>query len=79
MPMSFPDLNSLISAAEVHRFRKLNVGETEDEYRTALADHVQSIDLVESMEIRSGKGWDEFGDADNLDMIMRSGALSRKD
>ena len=71
MPMSFPDLKDLISAAEVHKFRELNLGETEDEYREALADHVKPIDLIESQEIRTGKGWDEWNAAENADMLRR--------
>ena len=59
MPMSFPDMRSLISAADVHGFRKLEVDETEIQYRTALADFVQDKDSVESMEIRSGRPWDQ--------------------
>lgn len=71
--MSFPDLNALIYAAKVHKFRELNTDETEDEYRVALADHVQPIDLLESMEIRTGKGWDEFTDLENIEVLLRGG------
>ena len=60
MPMDFPDMESLKRAAKVHGFRELNENEAEPEYRAALADHVQLCDIVESMEIRSGKGWDKF-------------------
>jgi len=65
MPMSFPDMESLEIAAEVWGFRKIIDDETEIQYRTALADFVQDKDVVESMEIRSGKGWDEFSEGDN--------------
>jgi len=42
MPMSFPDMDSLTRAAEVHKFRPPVELETEEEYRNALADHVAS-------------------------------------
>lgn len=71
MPMSFPDMTSLRSAADVWKFREPTQGETEAEYRTALADFVLPKDQVESMEIRTGKGWDQFSDAENRDMIFK--------
>jgi len=74
MPMDFPDMRSLISAAEVHKFRKPNEGETEDQYRTALADHVKPRDFIESEEIRNGSGWDQWNDTQKRDMLRRSGA-----
>jgi hypothetical protein len=73
MPMSFPDLQSLEEAAVVWKFRARREGETEAEYRQALADHVQPKDFIESQEIRTGKGWDVWGDAENLDMLYRRG------
>lgn len=72
MPMDFPDMNPLKRAAECHKFRQPNEGETEPEYRAALANHVQPIDLVESMEIRTSKGWDKFDDSENSSILLRS-------
>lgn len=72
MPRSFPDMRSLEGAAYVHKFRKIREGEGEPEYREALADHVKSIDLVESMEIRTGKGWNAFSETDNLMMLLQA-------
>ena len=72
MPMSFPDMDSLVRAAEVWKFREKDEGETEIQYRTALADFVQDGDLVESMEIRTGKGWDEFSNGDMSASIARA-------
>ncbi len=60
MPMDFPDMNSLKAAARIHGFRIINNYESEDEYREALADHVKSIDFLESLEIRDKVGWDKF-------------------
>lgn len=75
MPMDFPDMRALEKAAEVWKFRKLEEGETEAHYRTALADHVQPKDLVESMEIRTSHGWNQFSPEENREMLLkRSGA-----
>lgn len=71
MPMSFPDLNSLKLAAQVHKFRNIQKGESEDAYRNALADYVQSRDLIESCEIRNKVGWNQFTNAQNRDMALR--------
>lgn len=77
MPMDFPDLNSLKRAAGVWKFREPQDGETEDDYRTALADHVQPKDLVESMEIRAKVGWDRFSSDQNREMLQRSAERNR--
>lgn len=73
MPMDFPDMNSLKECAKCHKFRQPNKGETEAEYRTALADHVQPRDYIESLEIRNKVGWDNFSSAQNKDMLRRRG------
>ena len=71
MPMDFPDMNSLSRAARVHGFREPNEGEGERQYRQALADHVESIDFVESCEIRNKVGWDKFTPQQNTRMLER--------
>jgi len=73
MPMDFPDLKSLKGAAKVHKFRDINENETEKEYREALANHVLSIDRIESEEIRNGVGWDRFSTEQNKNMLRRCG------
>lgn len=60
MPMSFPDMKSLKNRAMQRGFRQPIGGESEDNYRNAFADYMVNVDMVESMEIRSGKGWDEM-------------------
>jgi len=60
--MSFPDLKSLKMAAKVHNFRDIEYGEPTINYRNALANHVKSIDHIESFEIRFGIGWDEWSE-----------------
>lgn len=57
MPRSFPTMESLTSNAKMRNFRQPNEGESEEEYREAFADFMRGVDLVESAEIRSGKGW----------------------
>lgn len=76
MPMDFPDMRSLIDAAEVHKFRQPREGESEADFRLELAHHVESIDLVEAMEIRTGKGWDQFTPRDNASLLIRSALRS---
>ena len=78
MPMDFPDMRSLEFCAEVHKFRSLQEGETEDDYRTALANHVEPIDFIESCEIRNGVGWDKFSQKQNISMIRRSGMFAER-
>ena len=73
MPMSFPDMTSLHFAAKVHKFRKPTTEETEEEYRGALADHVAPRDFIESEEIRSKKGWDQWSENENKDVLRRAG------
>ena len=72
MPMDFPDMDSLKRAAKVHKFREVAEDETEAQYRAALANHVEPRDMVESMEIRSGKGWDKFNSDEKNDLLVRS-------
>ena len=60
MPMSFPDMNSLTRAAQVHNFRKPLEDETEEDYRKALHEHVKPRDQIESFEILFGVGWDQW-------------------
>jgi len=71
MPMDFPDLKSLIYCAKVHKFRKINDGESEDDYRNALADHVAPRDFIESEEIRNKVGWDQWTDGQSEDIIKK--------
>jgi 8-oxo-dGTP pyrophosphatase MutT (NUDIX family) len=72
MPRSFPDMQSLKYAAGAHGFRPCGPDESESSYRAALADHVQSRDLVESMEIRTGKGWNAFSEIESVEMLARA-------
>lgn len=64
--MNFPDMESLKNRAEQREFRQPLDGETESEYRTAFADFMKPKDRVESMEIRSSKGWDQMSPSELL-------------
>lgn len=70
MPMSFPDLPSLVSRAGVRGFRQPKEGETVSDYRAAFALFMRDIDLVESMEISSGSGWDQWS-LEESEKLMR--------
>ena len=72
MPMSFPDMGSLERAAGVWKFRGPDAGETEAAYREALADFVVERDPIESMEIRTGSGWDAWDSSQEVDSVRRA-------
>lgn len=71
MPMNFPDMKSLAYAAECWKFRKVNEGESEQSYRSPLADFVAPKDLVESQEIRTKVGWNQWDENQGTDLVMR--------
>jgi hypothetical protein len=73
MPMSFPNMDSLKRHATMLKFRQPNKDESEDDYREALANHVQPIDFIESCEIRNKVGWDQWSEEQNRDMLRRRG------
>ena len=59
--MDFPDMESLIMAADVWKFRRPTADESEQSYRQALANFVASKDyFIDSEEIRNGVGWDKW-------------------
>lgn len=69
--MDFPDMKSLEGCAKVHKFRKPNKDEKEEQFRSALADFVATKDFIESEEIRNKVGWDKFSKKQNEHMIIR--------
>ena len=71
MPMSFPDIESLKSRADQRGFRQPNEDELESQFRKEFADFMESVDLVESMEIRTSRGWDEFNEKQKTNMLER--------
>lgn len=68
MPITFTD-ETLITFARNMKYREQNEGETSEEYREVIADLHQDRDPVEAHEIRTGKGWDKWTDAD-LDVLV---------
>jgi len=70
--MSFPDYDSLKQIGRIHKFRDPHKNEPEAKYRQALANYVEPIDRIESHEIRTGKGWDMWNDAEQMEMLQRS-------
>lgn len=70
MPMSFPDMDSLKRRATARKFRQPNEGETEADFRKAFAMFMRNVDLVESMEISSGSGWDNWS-LDQSEHLLR--------
>ena len=72
MPMSFPDMDSLKRAAGIWKFREPDKDETEEHYRTELADFVVTKDSVESMEIRTGSGWDKWDTNQQKESMRRA-------
>ena len=72
MPMSFPNMESLVFAAKVHKFREPKKGESDQTYRRKLADHVTKIDTIEGHEIRTGKGWDKWTEDEKRQLLLIS-------
>jgi len=70
MPMSFPDMKSLKFTADIHNFRQPLEGESEDDFRLALAGYVINIDKIESYEIKFGVGWDQWTDEQKKESIF---------
>ena len=72
MPRNFPDMQSLKNNANMRNFRQPLEYETEEAYRSAFADFMRGIDIVESMEIRSSKGWNNWDEVDQLSLLMEA-------
>jgi len=71
MPMCFPDIESLKRRSEQRGFRQPNENELESQFRKEFADFMENIDLVESMEIRTSRGWDEFNERQKTNLLER--------
>jgi len=79
MPMDFPDFESLKRCGAMCRFREPSSIEPEADYRGQLAMHIETKykDHVMANEIRTGKGWDKWSNADSLGLFAM--CLGRKD
>ena len=53
------------------KFRETEENESEETFRSALADFVVDKDFIESQEIRNKVGWDQWTDQQNLDLLTR--------
>jgi hypothetical protein len=62
MPITF-DSKTLLEQGKIH-FREIKEGDSISEYRNAYADHMEPIDLIESHEIRTGRGWNKWTEED---------------
>ena len=71
MPISVPDHDAVLREAKKHMFREPRLDEPEEQYRTALADHVGRRDKIAGHEIRTGRGWDEWTASDRSDFNAR--------
>ena len=72
MPLDFPDMESLLRAAQIHKFRKPKEDETTAQFRNALADFVKPRDFIESEEIRNGIGWDKWDEGQRIALLGRA-------
>ncbi len=72
MPINVPSHETVLREARKHRYREPRPGESEEDYRTSLAEHVFNIDKVAGHEIRTGRGWDEWTASDRADFIART-------
>uniref|UniRef100_A0AB39CDP0 Uncharacterized protein n=1 Tax=Pseudomonas phage HRDY3 TaxID=3236930 RepID=A0AB39CDP0_9VIRU len=70
MPRDFESPSEVRGAAKRWKFRAQREDESDVEFRAALADHVKGKDLIESMEIRTGKGWDRWDATEKQMMLM---------
>jgi hypothetical protein len=68
--MHFPDFESLKRGANFRKFRQPRENETEVEFREAFADHMVSIDRVESAEIRMGGNGKSFYGLKAMDKLI---------
>ncbi len=69
MPMDFQDLKSLKMAARIHKFRDYIEGEDESVYCSELFEHVLPRDRIEAFEIKFGKGWDQWSQAEKMESL----------
>ena len=78
MPMNFPDLASLRASFDRPKALPYREGESEADYRERCAvwSEERWHDHVQAQEIRTGKGWDQWKEADALGLLVRE--LSRR-
>lgn len=67
MPRRFDSFQSVVPLAKYLGVRDPEDGESLEDYRCAVA--MCDPDKVEAMELRTGRPWNEFTDADKLAML----------
>jgi len=76
MPMSFPDLPSLVSYFS--RRLPVNKKEQEESYRERCAQFSESEgDHIQAVEIRSGLAWDKWGPRERVQACNAVGAIQK--
>lgn len=75
MPMTFTDETLLSFGARLYREKKED--ESIEEYRNFVAERHYSRDPVEAHEIKTGKGWDAWTDAEFLALVQKKPELAR--
>jgi hypothetical protein len=75
MPMDFEDMDALKRSFDSPDRLPLKNGESEADYRERCAVYMETVwqDTIEAHEIRTGKGWDKWGRADQTDLLRRRG------
>ncbi len=73
MPMSFPDLKTLRVRYDRENSVPYKDGETEADYREQCAVYMETVwkDHVEAHEVRTGKGWDQWNQVQQTDLLKR--------
>ena len=72
MPMTFDTFEQVAPVAKYLNLREPNEGESLEDYRCFVAEH--NPDIIEAMELRSGRPWSEFTGEDKqilLESIAR--------
>lgn len=74
MPMDFPDLAALRAAFDHPNMLLYQADETCADYRERCAvwSEILLDDPVMAMEVRLGRGWDKWTDADRRDFLKRT-------
>lgn len=75
MPMDFPDLAALRAAFDHPTLVSYRAGESETDYRERCAvwSEIEWNDRGQAHEIRTGKGWDQWSQDDNIAFLNRLG------
>ena len=76
MPIDFPNMDSLINRARLRGFRMPEPGETEDSYRQEFSVFMCGVDMIESIEIATGTGWDKITPMEMMEHLLSNKPLN---